>query len=283
MGSVWLATATRMNAEVVVKFPHAALLSQKGFKQRFQNEIRSLINLSHKHPSIVKIIDVGEHQGTPYAVMQYLGGGSVRDWSSRLRASPNSGPMRSSSSSGISMNGSTPVRRQAGELLRTKPTSGGRRCWPSASICARNCGGWKKRLTRSTFVHRSALVHRDVKPQNILFDESHRAHLADFGITKLIDPPSAEMSLAVTSTSQIVGTMGYMAPEVLLGEKADGRADQYSLAVTFYEALSGHRPFKGETPGALCMQQQNSRPKSLVSHCPFLPRSMQAVVEKATP
>src|SRR5689334_6012935 len=88
MGSVWLATATRMNADVVVKFPHAALLSQKGFKQRFQNEIRSLIALSHRHPSIVKILDVGEHQGTPYAVMQYLGGGSIRDWGMNLRNTP---------------------------------------------------------------------------------------------------------------------------------------------------------------------------------------------------
>lgn len=86
MGAVWLAKAVRMDTQVVVKFPLESILQQEGFKERFQNEIRALIDLSSRHSNVVHILDVGEFGGQPYAVMQFLGGGSLKDWSSRLRA-----------------------------------------------------------------------------------------------------------------------------------------------------------------------------------------------------
>ena len=88
--------------------------------------------------------------------------------------------------------------------------------------------------------HRRGLVHRDVKPANILLDQDGHAYLTDFGITKQVSSTS-------TATEQVVGTLDYMAPERIRGEKVDGRSDQYALACVLYECLVGRPPFRGET------------------------------------
>ena len=77
MATAYLAHDGSLDCAVVIKSPHAALLTDPTFKRRFQQEMRSLVKLSHPH--IVKITDVGEHEGLPFFVMQYLGGGSLRD------------------------------------------------------------------------------------------------------------------------------------------------------------------------------------------------------------
>ena len=77
MGTVFKASDTRLDADVVIKAPHPALFKDAEFAARFRREIRSLVKLSHPH--IVKVMDVGEHEGLPFAVMQYLPGGSLED------------------------------------------------------------------------------------------------------------------------------------------------------------------------------------------------------------
>jgi ABC-type branched-subunit amino acid transport system substrate-binding protein len=88
--------------------------------------------------------------------------------------------------------------------------------------------------------HRRGLIHRDVKPANILLDEDGHAYLVDFGITK-------SLSSVSTATEQVVGTLDYMAPERIRGENVDGRSDQYALACVLYECLAGTPPFRRET------------------------------------
>ena len=88
--------------------------------------------------------------------------------------------------------------------------------------------------------HRRGLVHRDVKPANILLDEDDQAYLTDFGITK-------ELSADSTGGGQLVGTLEYLAPEQIRGEPVDGRADEYSLACVLHEGLSGAPPFRRRT------------------------------------
>ena len=109
--------------------------------------------------------------------------------------------------------------------------------------------------------HASSLVHRDVKPQNVLIDEHQRAYLTDFGLVRTLDATSGH-----TAAGSVVGTLAYMAPEQLQGDHAvDGRADQYALACTLYEAACGAPPFARETDVQLVMAHRLEEPPSLSS------------------
>ena len=90
--------------------------------------------------------------------------------------------------------------------------------------------------------HRRGLVHRDVKPANVLLDEDEHAYLTDFGVTK-------QAGGASTDTGQVVGTLDYLAPEQIRGEPVDARSDGYALACVLYECLSGEPPFRRATAG----------------------------------
>jgi serine/threonine-protein kinase len=90
------------------------------------------------------------------------------------------------------------------------------------------------------FVHGRGVVHRDVKPENILFDEEGHVFLSDFGVVKALDE-----DLNVTEAGTGVGSPKYMAPEQGLGRPVEGAADQYGLATAVYEAITGRLPFEG--------------------------------------
>ena len=100
------------------------------------------------------------------------------------------------------------------------------------------------------YAHGKGVVHRDVKPQNILLDEAERVYLADFGIAKMV-----EGSGALTQTGMITGTPQYMAPEQAIGQPMDQRVDIYALGVVAYEMLTGRVPFAADTPVAVLMKQ----------------------------
>ena len=108
------------------------------------------------------------------------------------------------------------------------------------------------------FIHSKNWVHRDLKPDNILFDEAGNPYLADFGIAKALE--GAPMGVK-TTMGAFIGTPQYMAPEMHLGKGIGPRADQFGLAVLVYEALAGKIPFAGATPTAIFMEvmQNNAR------------------------
>ncbi len=112
-----------------------------------------------------------------------------------------------------------------------------------------------------SFAHEAGIVHRDVKPSNILVLSSDKVKVTDFGIAKLTN------HLTLTQTGRVVGTPSYMAPEQIEGHDVDARADIFSLGVVFYEILTGQRPFVGDTLAALAYKivHVDPTPPSLVN------------------
>lgn len=117
------------------------------------------------------------------------------------------------------------------------------------------------------FIHSQGCVHRDVKPDNILFDEHGHAFLSDFGLSKLL-PTNEEDDPGHTAAGAIVGTPLFCAPELILGEMFDGRADQYSLALTVYDTLAGTNPFEGPNSSATLVNQTAMEPPPLTEFNP---------------
>ena len=107
--------------------------------------------------------------------------------------------------------------------------------------------------------HRRGLVHRDVKPANVLLDEDEHAYLTDFGITKQQKDDAGE-------TGQAAGTVDYLAPEQIRGESIDGRTDGYALACALYECLAGTPPFRRQTHAETLWAHLREDPPPLESH-----------------
>ncbi|WP_043845590.1 protein kinase domain-containing protein, partial [Crystallibacter crystallopoietes] len=117
--------------------------------------------------------------------------------------------------------------------------------------------------------HAQGLVHRDVKPGNLLITPDRRVKVTDFGIARLAD------QVPLTATGQVMGTAQYLAPEQATGQTATGQSDIYSLGVIGYECLSGSRPFSGESQIAIALAQVNDTPPPLPES---LPRPVRALL-----
>jgi serine/threonine protein kinase len=128
--------------------------------------------------------------------------------------------------------------------------------------------------------HAAGLVHRDVKPANILVDvrpgRADHAYLSDFGLSK-----GSLWWSGPSGQGQFMGTLGYASPEQLAGKPVDGRADQYSLACSAYELLAGSRPFPRDDPGAVIWAHMSQPPPPLTSRRPELPAAVDGVLTKA--
>jgi serine/threonine-protein kinase len=108
--------------------------------------------------------------------------------------------------------------------------------------------------------HREGLVHRDIKPGNLLVAPDGQVKITDFGIARVAN------QVSLTQTGQVMGTVQYLAPEQATGKPASALGDIYSLGIVAYEALAGKRPFKGETQMAIAMAQINETPPPLPEH-----------------
>jgi len=126
----------------------------------------------------------------------------------------------------------------------------------STALAVDSIRSWLLEIAKALdFAHQRKVVHRDVKPANILFDEAGNAFLADFGLTKIMHGEPGENAADETAAGFVVGTPNFVAPEIVLGENYDGRADQYSLGITVYHTLIGAPPMLGKTPSATMVNQ----------------------------
>jgi eukaryotic-like serine/threonine-protein kinase len=194
MANIFRATDRELGRTVAVKVLADHCAEDDDIRERFLREARAAARLSGD-PNTVTIYDVGETEGCPYLVMEYLPGGSL---AARLSAGP------------IDRELAMQWLDQAARALDT--------------------------------AHEHGVVHRDVKPGNLLLDADDNVYVADFGIARATGFDSN------TQTGVILGTAGYLAPEQAAGGQATAASDRYALAVVAHELLTGTRP--GPTPSS---------------------------------
>jgi serine/threonine-protein kinase len=124
--------------------------------------------------------------------------------------------------------------------------------------------------------HECQLVHRDVKPQNVLIDRDGRAKVTDFGIARSLE------SQGLTATGRVLGTTDYVSPEQALGHEVTGQSDIYSLGIVLYEMLTGEAPFKADTQVAVAMKHVRDPLPDVQRRRPEISAALAAVVEHST-
>ncbi|MCA9047553.1 MAG: serine/threonine protein kinase, partial [Planctomycetaceae bacterium] len=177
MAFVYKAYDARLETEVVVKVPTPEKLADDEFRIRFRTESQLLVRLSHPH--VVKILDVGDCDGVPFVVMQYLAGGTLKD---RIAAA-----LSNASASG-------------------EPGAA------SVGVSVDSLKGWVREVDGALdFVNAQSIIHRDVKPANILFDQHGNAYLSDCGLTKIMYGDHRDYNSEMTGAGYVVGTPNYVA------------------------------------------------------------------------
>src|SRR4029079_13910378 len=127
-----------------------------------------------------------------------------------------------------------------------------------------------------TVAHARKMVHRDIKPQNVLIDAEGRAKLTDFGISRQLEQDG------MTATGRVLGTTDYVAPEQAMGHPVDQRSDIYSLGVVLYEMLVGQVPFQADSQVGVAMKHVNEELPDVQQRRPELSAAAAMVVERAT-
>jgi serine/threonine-protein kinase len=210
---------------VAIKLLRRGLSAQADVRQRFEIEARAAAALSH--PNIVRVYDIGNHNETPYIVMERLPGDTLGDQI----------------------------------VLGPLPQ-------------ARACAALRSVLTALAVAHDAGMLHRDIKPGNLLLAPSGTVKVADFGIVKTA-------TSVHTTTGHIVGTLAYMSPDRVSGQPASVDDDLYAVGVVGYEALTGRKPFPQEDIMPLAQAIMKGRPPPLKDLRPDIDPALADVIERA--
>ena len=239
MAEVRKGTDTRLGRVVAVKRLRTDLASDATFQARFRREAQSSASLNH--PAIVAVYDTGEEETTDGP-----GGETV--------AQPY-----------------IVMEYVAGRTLRDILREG-RKILPERALEITSGV-----LAALDYSHRAGIIHRDIKPGNVMLTPSGDVKVMDFGIARAISDASSTM----TQTAAVVGTAQYLSPEQARGETVDSRSDVYSAGCQLYELLTGRPPFVGDSPVAVAYQHVREQAAPPSDHDQDLPPAIDAIVMKS--
>jgi eukaryotic-like serine/threonine-protein kinase len=234
MSDVHIGTDSRLGRTVAIKLLKSTLAADPAFRTRFRQEAQAAARMAH--PTIVRVFDAGEETVTE----------------------PNGHEAQ------------LPfivMEYVDGRLLKDIISEGP----VQATEAVRIIDGV---LTALEYSHRAGVVHRDIKPGNIMITRNGQVKVMDFGIARAI----SDSSTTVAQTTAILGTASYFSPEQAKGESVDARTDLYSTGVVLFEMLAGRPPFRGETPVAVAYQHVSETPVKPSSINPRVSPALDAVV-----
>src|SRR5215469_8650125 len=240
MARVYKANQENLDREVAVKVLPPWYATDRNFVERFNLEARLVARLSH--PNIVTIHDYSEQDGHLYIVMQLVGGGTLKHLLDSVRTSHDMSNQNNRNGFGtMSLGEANQIFQQLASAL--------------------------------AYAHEKGIIHRDIKPVNVLMDLTNRPILSDFGIAKVL-----EGSYGLTRPGAGVGTPEYMSPEQCKGEQVDRRADIYALGIMLYETLTGRTPFVGDNYHAIAHSHIYQEPPDPRLFNQQIPMSVRAVI-----
>jgi len=237
MSDVHVGTDSRLGRTVAIKLLKSSLAVDPAFRTRFRQEAQAAARMAH--PTIVRVFDAGEE--------------TITDDSGSESQVP-----------------FIVMEHVDGRLLKDIIHEGP----VDATEAVRIIDGV---LTALEYSHRAGVVHRDIKPGNIMITKSGQVKVMDFGIARAISDSSA----TVAQTTAILGTASYFSPEQAKGESVDARTDLYSTGVVLFEMLTGRTPFRGDTPVAVAYQHVSETPVKPSSINPKVSPALDIVVAHA--
>ncbi|MBL8695294.1 MAG: protein kinase [Planctomycetes bacterium] len=275
MGVVYLAEQVSLGRQVALKvLPTLASLSPTSV-ERFRREASTAARL--RHPGIVEVYAIGEERGAHYIAMELIEGSSLENVLRRLRSKP-SEQLHGRHVGEIVGGGVAPTTRGSGNSTKGSSGAGSRGgpVWDRTYV-ETICRVLVQVADALEFAHQQGVLHRDVKPANILLRTNGSVVLTDFGLAREESLPS------LTRTSDFTGTPSYVSPEQarVVNAPVDARTDVYALGVTLFEALTLHLPFEGDTAHEVFTKLGAEEPPSPRRFRPSIPRDLETIVLKA--
>lgn len=257
MGIVYHAKDTMLRREVALKVLGCHLTGSRTGIERFRREAQAAAKLNHS--AIVPVYSCGEDRGTHYIAMELVRGETL-DHHLGLDRSRETSPVEAVAPK------KKPSKKQFSctESTGTSPTDYAREC---ARIAAHVAHGLD-------YAHREDILHRDVKPSNILIDATGQSRLTDFGIASMDDGEK------LTRSGDVAGTFRYMSPEQISSKPLDGRTDIFSLGVVLYEMLTRVPPFQGDGLSAIADAIREDDPVPVKMRNPSVHCDLETICHK---